>query len=368
MKFICKKNELVQALQIAGKAVASKTENPLISGIYIKAENNIIEMQATNFEIGIICKIEAEIEGSGTILIPGYYAQEIIRRMPGTTVEFSFDPSENKVNIKSNRSSFSILCMEADKYPKINPFLSTNKFSISDRVLRDLILNTTFACSNNEGRPVFTGCLLEVNEDIITMAATDSHRLAVKSSQLEQPVEKKRIVIPAKLLNDLQRFLASDLPRDVVISCDLRQISFEFENVYITSRLIEGQFPDYTRVIPPNFTTTITLNTEEIRSTLDRIALISRTSEYNVVIMDIADGLARISSDNPEIGMAEEIVPASIDGENIRLSLNAGFILDGLKNIKAKEFVLKVNTPNAPIAIKQLEDPDTTYVISSVRG
>ena len=368
MKFTCPKDDLVQALQIVDKAVSPKPQNPILSGIYIKAENNTLELQSTDYEIGIIAKLEAQVEVPGITVLAGKYSQEVIRRLPGDTVEFEFDNSAKLVRIKSQRSNFSFLCMEAADFPTITKVQGDVNFDISDRVLRDMILNTTFSCAHDESRPVFTGCLMEINNQAINMVATDTHRLSVKSGVLEDYEGNRKLIIPGKLLVDLQKTLLSDLPRTVHISCNSNHISFEFDNVYISSRLIDGQFPDYTRVIPADFKTRITMNTEEIRKIVDRIALISRTNDYNVINMEFSNGMVKISSQNPEIGNGEEFAAATIDGDDIRISCNADYLNDGLKNIKAKDFHMYINTPMTPVSIRQDEDPDFIYVVTPVRS
>ena len=185
MKFNCQKDDIVQAIQIVMKAVSPKPQTPILSGIYMKAENNRLTLQTTDYEMGIICNIDATVEIPGEIVLAGRYAQEVIRRLPGTTVDFEYNSQEKMVYIKSNRSKFSFLSMEAADYPTVTKMTGNSSFQLSDVILRDLILNTTFSCSHEESRPIFTGCLLELKDDSILMAATDTHRLAVKSGTLE---------------------------------------------------------------------------------------------------------------------------------------------------------------------------------------
>lgn len=368
MKFNCKKEDIVQAIQVVMKAVSPKPQTPILSGIYMKAENNQLILQATDYEMSIICHIEAVIETPGEMVMAGRYAQEVIRRLPGNIVNFEYNKQEKMVYIQSNRSKFSFLSMKAADYPAITKLEGNSSFQISDIILRNLILNTAFACSHEESRPIFTGCLLELKNDSILMAATDTHRLAVKSDTLENFQGQQRLIIPSKLLNELQKILQSDMPRTVQINCSSTQISFEVDNVYISSRLIEGQFPDYHRVIPVEFKTAITLQTEEIKGIIDRIALISRTNDYNVVTMEFANGTVKIYSANPEIGNGEEYGTAVINGDDIRISFNADYINDCLKLIKAPEFILFLNGPLNSAGIRTESEPDFVYIVTPVRS
>ena len=367
MKFICQKNDLLQAIQTVSKAVSSKPQNPILSGIYIKAENNTLELQATDYEIGIICKIEAEVSEPGNIVLSGRYIQDVIRKLPGVTVEFEYDRQEKISHIRSNRSHFTLLSMSADDFPIIKKLEANKSFTIMDNVLQELIGRTTFACSNEEARPVFTGCLLELNDASVVMVSTDTKRLAIQSKVLEDFEGQSKMIIPSKILNEIHKLLSSDMPRPVNINYNSNQISFEFDNTYISSRLIDGQFPDYHRVMPSDFGTRIKLNTEEFRSVVDRTALISRTNDYNVATMEFANGMVRITSDHPEIGNADESLTAEIDGDDIVISFNADFVSDVLKIINTKEFYMSLNNSLSPAAIRMLDDESFTYIITPVR-
>ena len=368
MKFKCNKQDMVQALSIVMKAVSPKPQTPILSGIHIKAEDNKITLQATDYQLGIICNIPAEVSVPGEAVLVGRYTQEIVRRLPGNEVDIEYSHEEKMVYIKSNRSRFSILSMEANDYPHIAKFEGQHNFQISDITLRDLIVYTSFACSTDEARPIFTGCLLDLQEEKVTMVATNTHRMAIKSDRLEDFHGSQRLIIPGKLLNELSKVLQSDMPRTVNITCSNTQISFEVDNVYISSRLIEGKYPDYTRAVPLDFKTNITMHTEEIRGIIDRVALISRTNDYNVVRLEFANGMVKISSMNPEIGNGEEYGTAVIDGDNICISFNADYLNDVLKLLKEQEFTMSLNGPLSSAAIRTAGDPDFTYIVTPVRS
>lgn len=367
MKFSCQKTSLVQALQMVTKAVSPKNQNPILSGIYIKAENNIVELQATDHEIGVICRLEANVEIPGIIVVAGKIFQDVVRKQPGVYIEINYNSQEKNVQLKSNHSQITLLSMPASDFPVIHKLDGVNSFTIMDNTLRELIDKTSFASSNEESRPVFTGCLLELNEESIVMVATDTKRLAVLSKIADESKGIRKMIIPAKILSEISKSINSDMPQQVKVNYNSNQISFEFDNTYITSRLIEGQFPDYHRVIPASFKTRIKINTEDFRAVLDRVAIISRTNDYNIASMSFANGQVRITSDNPELGNAEEVLPAEIDGEDIEISFNADFVTDVLKIISNKEFYMSINTPLSPVAIRIPEDESFTYIITPVR-
>ena len=367
MKITCTKSELTNALQIATKAVASKPQTPILSATYIRTENDRLEIHATNNEIGLVCRTQADVEEPGEIAINGRYLLDIIRKMPGDSVTLNFNKAENIIHIISNQASFTLRSMNASEFPKVKPIESNVEFTIKDNVLRSLIKKTVFACSKDESRPVFTGCYLDIDSTKVTMAATNMHRLAVKYEQFPESLGNIRIIIPSSTLLELMHNLNSDIPSDIQVSCNFNQISFAFDNIFMTSRLIEGAYPDYKHVIPQEHATLVTLNSAEFNSAVDRISLISRGGDYNIVKLEFANGQLKITSHNPEVGNAEETIPASIEGPDITLSFNGQYLMDVLKVIDSKNCELRLTQPLAPMTVKEEKDDAFIYVVTPVR-
>ena len=187
MKITGNKNELTNALQIVARAVASKPQTPILSGIYLRAEGTTLELQATNYEIGLVAHIEAEIEEAGELTVGGRYFQEVVRKLPGENVKLACAADEKIVHIESAMAKFTLLSMNAAEFPTIQPLKGNLDFAIKDNILRDLIKKTVFACSNDEARPVFTGCSLEVTENKVTITdyapGTYTNSAGYKSSE-----------------------------------------------------------------------------------------------------------------------------------------------------------------------------------------
>ena len=367
MKITSAKSELVNALQIVSKAVASKPQTPILSGVYLRAEAGVLELQATNYEIGMISRIPVEIAEPGQIAISGRYFQEVVRKLPGDSVTISFNREEKIVHISSNQANFTLLSMNASEFPTIKEMEGNLQFKIKDNVLRSLIKKTVFACSTDESRPVFTGCYLEVADTKVTMAATNTHRLAVKYETFDESIGNIKIIIPSRILQELLHNMTSEIPTDVTVTCTYNQISFSFENLYMTSRLIEGAFPDYHRVIPPEFATKITLNAAELNAAVDRVSLISRAGDYNIIKLEFANNQVHITSNNPDIGNAEETIPATIDGPELSIAFNAKYIMDVMKTIDSETCQIKLNQPLSPAAIREADDEEFIYIVTPVR-
>lgn len=367
MKISCTKEALLHAVQTVQKAVASKNTLPILTGIYLSAANGKLEMQATDYEVAISCTIAAEIEEPGTVVVSGRYFQEVVRKLPGTTVAIHALPTEKTIQITSNSAQFNLLNFPPEEFPVISRIAGERVFTIKDNVLRDLIKKTVFACSTDESRPIFTGGLLEVSGTDVQMVATNTHRLSLKKDHVEQAYENIKMIVPSKILAELARLLVSEHPLDVEISLNKNQVSFSYEEVYIRSRIIEGQFPDYHRVIPESFATIIELPTDSFLDAVERVSLLARDGEYNVIKLSFANNIVTITSNNPDIGKASETVTAMMDGNELEIAFNAKYVTDILKNIESEKLVFSLNTPLSPACIRPIDDTGYTYIITPVR-
>ena len=189
----------------------------------------------------------------------------------------------------------------------------------------------------------------------------------MKKETFDAPIGAIKLIIPAKVLTELQHILTSEIPSDVEVTCSLNQVSFAFENIYMTSRLIEGAFPNYRNVIPQNLTVKVEAKTSELSAAMDRVSLISRANDYNVVKLDFHDSELHISSSNPDIGHAEETIPVAIEGDAIQIAFNATYLVDVLKALDGETCTISLHQPLSPITITEPDDPDFIYVVTPVR-
>ena len=367
MKIFCSKELLNQAVQTVQKAVATKAQLPILTGIYLSAADNKLELHATDYEIGIKCIIDAKIDEPGTVVISGRYFQEMVRKLPGDTIEISSSTEDRTIKIMANSAQFNLLSLPAEEFPVLKQQTSDNFIIVKDNVLKELIKKTVFACANDEARPIFTGCLLEFSGRNITMVATNTHRLSLKKDNSEQSTNDLKMIIPAKILNELARIMNSETPIDIKIYWLKNQVAFEFENIYIISRLIEGQFPDYNKVIPPSFATNVIINTKQLLDAVERVSLMARDGDYNVIKLSFKNHSITITSNNPDIGKACEIVDATIDGNEVDIAFNVKYISDILKNIHSEDLKFSLNTPLSPASIKPIDDENYVYIVTPVR-
>ena len=372
------KNDLISALQIVSKGLSTKPQTPILSGIYMTAKEGQLELQTTNYELGFILTIPAEIHNTGTAVLPGKYLTEFARKLPAEEVSIDTDSADGLAVIQSGTARFTLRTMEISDFPVLHRMDGTLHFTIKDRTLARLVKKSAFACLREEQRdrrPIFTGCQLEVEGKEVTFAATNVHRLAVKSEQLEEDAGQIRVIIPAKFLEEVTRTVSSEVPADIHVTCSYNQVSMSSGSIYMTARLIEGTFPDYRRVIPreENIRTKVTLDAASFASAVDRASLIARTDQYNIVKLSFAQGLMRISSNSPEIGEAEETIPAEVTGDDVTIAFNASYLMDALKSLDSDTCILSLQGSNeqgvnlSPMTIREEADPNYIYVVTPVR-
>ena len=383
MKFTCSKESLNNAVQTVQKAISSKNTMPILSGIFIQAENNNVTLQATDYNLGISCTVEANVEVEGKVVLYGRYFQELTKRLPGDTIEISQNKEEKSVKISSLSSDFDLLIMPPEEFPILKSAfdksylekIADKSIVIKDNILKDLIKKTSFACATEEIKPIYTGVLLENDNEKISMVATNTHRMAVKKSKndgnivvfKESTEDFSQVIIPYKYLNELSRLLNYDVPTDVTIYLEKNKVYFTFENVYFECRLIEGKYPDYNKVIPKDFKTKATLNTEFFQNAVERVSLIAKERDYNIIKFNFKEDKINITSNNPEIGKAFEEVALKLEGEEVEISFNATYILEILKNVEKEEIEISLNGPLSAACVRPVEDEDYIYIVTPVR-
>lgn len=372
------RSDLISALQIVSKGLSTKPQTPILSGIYMNAREGQLELQSTNYELGFIITIPAEIHAAGTAVLPGKYLTEFTRKLPAEEISIDTGSADGLAVIKSGAARFTLRTMEVSDFPVLQRMDGTLHFTIKDRTLARLVKKSAFACLREEQRdrrPIFTGCQLEVEGQEVTFAATNVHRLAVKSETIEEDAGSIRVIIPARFLEEVTRTITGEVPTDVYVTCSYNQVSMSAGSIYMTSRLIEGAFPDYRRVIPTeeNIKTRVTLDAAAFSSAVERASLIARTDQYNIVKLAFEQGHMRISSNSPEIGDAEETIPAAVEGDDVTIAFNASYLLDAVKSLDSDTFILSLQGTNAqgmnlsPITIREEADPNYIYVVTPVR-
>ena len=362
----CTTQTLNKALQNVQRAISSKPSTPIFSGIHLIAKDNQLEIQAMDMNMAISSKIEAIISEDGNIVVSARKFSELIRRIDQESISLSQDKEKNLLLVTAGKSDYKLPLMNEEDYPKFPYFNAEKRIEIEEAKISELIRKTIFACSTEDTRPLFTGILVEVNEEKTTFVATNTHRLAIKSLE-QQNEEAASIIIPSKVLAEIAHNLNNDLPEAIKISTLSSQIMIEIGETTIISRLIEGKFPDYRRVIPPKFSISTKVNVKELANAVERVSLFSNDGEYSVIKIIVEAEEMTIMSSSPDIGTGREIIGCQTEGENLKVAFNAKYILDILKNLESETAVLSFNTSLSPVCVQSAEDENYTYIITPVR-
>lgn len=367
MKFSCYKQDLVDALSFVMRAVAVKPMTPILASVYIKTIDTGIELQGNNFSTGIIAKIPAHVEHHGEAAVSGIRFQNFVRNMLDDTLTIN-DEDGNGLSIQSGGATVELLTMAAVDFPKVKTPDAECTFKIRATTLHDLIRKTVFAVAKDESRPIFTGCAFEVSGDSIAIVATNTHRLALAKDKLAEGVDRDvNFVVPGETLRGLLTKINPTADELITVSYSTRNVTFQFGDVFVNARLIEGIFPPYDRVIPKESTTRVNVDAKEFKSAVDLISLMSRETEYNTVKFLFEDGNVEISADSSDVGGAAKNVEAKVDGDDLSIAFNVSYITDVLRVLDAPRIDMAFNDKNDPAMIGVNGDENYTYVVTPVR-
>lgn len=367
MKIQFNKELLNKTLSLFQRIAANKTSSNMPGSIYISTKEDYVELQANDFEIGIKSTVEATILEPGTLVVGSMYFQELLRKVPGETVELTRPEGTNTLQIKSDSAEFKLLTMNLEDFPLVEPLHSDNELLIDAKQLKELIDLTGFAASTDTDRPIFCGALVDGNHTNLTMVGTDTHRMAVKTIELENVMTNPiHIIIPKRTLDEMSKSLPLDVPTVVKLTWTRSQMALEFGNVYLISRLIEGNYPDYNRVIPALFDASAVTNRREFAGALDRVYFLARSFSYSAVRYDWHQKEVVLSTENAEMGRAQDTLLCDFDGEPFSISYNGKYMEDFLKHTTADRIHLYLKRGGAAV-LKEDNNDSYTYVVTSVR-
>jgi len=361
------KANLQKAINVLQKVSQNKTSSNLPGAIYMTTKNGQVELQGNDFELGIRLTIDGDIKEPGTLVVGSRYFQELIRKLPGDTIELYKPEDGNSLTITSGSSEFNLVTLHPDDFSLVEQIHDQDHVNIDSFAMKELIDLTNYAAATDEDRPVFTGALLEIKENEVTMVATDTHRMAVKKITIDEAATTPmRAIIPTKTLAEVSRLLPTDNPAMINIIWNRTQIVFNFESIYIISRLIEGTYPEYEKVIPSQFDSSAVIDRREFAGAVDRVSLLAKDISYNVIRYDWAESNVTLSTQNTEIGMAKEDVAVEFKGTPFTISFNGRYISDILRHSTGDNIHLFLKQ-NGPVVIRQDNNPNYTYVVTPVR-
>lgn len=368
MKFICEKEKILKSINSVVKSVSSKTTMPILEGILIQTNENEIKLTTYDLEIGIECIMEATIKEQGATVVNAIMFSEIVRKLPNAEITITLNEN-NLLVIECEGSLYKLTTMNPEEFPELPKINVDNSIELEQNVLKNIIRKTIFAVSTEENRPIFTGCLFEISENKLNVVAVDGFRLAWNSTFLPKKTNNFSAVIPGKTLNEINKIILDSYDL-IKIGVSRNQALFEMENCKVVTRLLDGEFLNYSSVIPTNWETRIRVNKNNIQDCFERISLISASTTEKEkkypVKLTIDIGKVTISCTN-QSGDAKEELYLETEGKNLEIGFNPKYFLDALKVIEDEEIYMEFGTNISPCIIKAIEDGDYTYMILPIR-
>ena len=368
MKIVCYKDKILKAINSVVKGVASKTTMPILEGILIQTNDNEIKLTTYDLEIGIEYVIECDVKEQGSTVVNAIMFSEIIRKLPDTEINISVN-SNNLLEIECEGALYKLATMNPDEFPELPKIEIENSIEIEQNALKNMIRKTIFAVSTEESRPIFTGCLFEIENNKLSLVAVDGFRLALRSMYLNKQSNNFSAVIPGRTLNEVNKII-SDSFEPIKIGVSKNQALFEMENCKIVTRILDGDFLNYKNVIPNTWETRIRVNKNNIQNCFERISLISSSAvekekKYPVKV-NVDIGKVVISCTN-QTGDAKEELYVSTEGKNLEAGFNPKYFLDSFKAIDDEEVYIEFGSSISPCLVKSAENNDYTYTILPIR-
>jgi DNA polymerase-3 subunit beta len=362
MKITCSREELVQQLGVVVRGVSTRSAVQILSGIQLRAEGTSVELAATDMELSLRTSLEAQIDGPGTVVVPGRLLAEISRLLPEGEVGLDAAAEEGVLKVACGAASYTLHTYAAEDFPRLPEVEAASVFSVDREAFLDTVRRVGRAASRDESRPVLTGVLVRFEAGKLIMAATDSYRLAVKETAVEADVAELEALVPARALGEVQR-LGAGADR-LELGVLENQVVFELGGATVTTRRIDGQFPNYKALLPEAFDSEVTLPRDELLDVVRRTAVMAQRNAP--LRLRFAEGELTVSARTPDVGEAHESLPAPYTGEALEIGFNAEFLRDGVESIEGDELRLKLISSLRP-AVLQGTDDDYTYLIMPIR-
>lgn len=376
MKFTIQRNKLMASIQDVMKAISARAAIPILTGMKIEASERGITLTGSDSNISIRSFIPAEEDGvvnvedieEGSIILQARYFPDIIRKLPEDTVKIETNENFN-VNIRSGKANFNLNGQDTEEYPLLPTLQVDDSFEIETNLLKGLIHQTVFAISTMETRPILTGVNVNLSDSKLSFTATDSHRLASKEIPLKaNSLELSKVVIPGRSLTELYKIL-DDSEEMVEISATNNLILFRTKNLFFLSRLLDGNYPETSRLIPDEGKTILHVKTRDLISTIDRASLLSKEERNNIVKLTTKENnFIEITSNSPEVGQVAEQLPIEkIDGEELQISFSAKYMLEALRAIQVDDVTIDFSGAMRPFVIRPANHEPIIQLISPAR-
>jgi DNA polymerase-3 subunit beta len=366
LKLTTKREDLVSKLSIVSRAVSTRAATQALSGVLISAAAGRMTLTATDLDMGMETALDADVAAEGSVLLPGRLLAEVVRSLADETVDIEVREAEHDVEIRSGGSSFHLRVLPAEDFPKLPSAGETPGLKMPAAALEASIDLVARAASRDDMRPVLTGVFVAASGSEMTMVATDSYRLAVKRTELESELGGEIDAnIPARALRELGRILSSEGVGEVTITLLPNQAVFEAGAILLTTRLIDGQFPNFRQLLPESYEHDVRLPRLELLEVTRRV---SQLAQRNAPLrLSFAPGELTVAAETPDVGDAQETMPAAFEGEPLEIGFNPEFLKEGIESVAGEEILLRLISPLRPGLLQPVEGEDFRYLVMPIR-
>src|SRR5919202_7253 len=362
MQISCGRDELVAKLGVVARAVSTRTAVQILSGVLLRAEEGELHLSATDMELSLRTSLRAEVEGEGAVVVPGRLLLDIARGLPDAEVAIEHGEDEGVVRITCGPSNYRLNTYSAADFPRLPAVDGPDLYPLERAALLEAIGRVQRSSSRDESRPVLTGIFLRFERGRIVAAATDSYRLSVREAPLEAEVPELEAIVPARALVELARVAAGE--GTLQLGIHENQALFGVEDVWLTTRRIDGQFPNYRQLLPESFEHELTIPRGELLDVVRRTSVLAQRN--SPLRLRFAEGELTVSARTQDVGEASESLPVGYTGDPLEIGFNAEFLRDGLESVTGDELTLKLISPLRPAVMTSPGD-DFTYLIMPIR-
>ena len=356
------KDELNQALGVVSRGVSSRTAVLVLSGIMLRAEAGRLHLAATDMELSLRGAVEAQVEGDGAVVVSGRTLVDVVRLLPAEDVTLEHLPEEGVVQITCGSASFRLHTFATEDFPRLPDVEGVELYTVDKDALLETVARVGRAASRDESRPVLTGILVRFEGGKVVMAATDSYRMAVKETEVTGTLPDLEAIIPARALQELTRIAAG--AAELQLGVQENHVVFGADGTWLTTRRIDGQFPNYRQLRPDAFEHELPIARDELLEVVRRVSVMAQRN--SPLRLRFADGELTVSAQTQDVGEAKESLPLAFSGDPLEIGFNADFLRDGVESVEGDQAVLKLISPLRPGLITG-EGDDFWYLIMPIR-
>ena len=365
MRFKCTASALIDGLQIVVRALPGRTTNPILEGVMLETDGDGVVLTSSDERITIVTRIEAQVAEPGRGVVPGKLFNEVVRRLSDGDIDIAMN-ERFIFTVRGSGSRTNIAGQDADLYPSLPVIDGEREITLPQDLLKDMIQKTEFAIAVEDMREILTGGLLEIQNGDITMVGLDGFRMALKRSKCADVTEDFAAIIPGRAMGDIGKLLSDDPEAFASLSFGGNKLHIRLGSTEIYVILLEGSYVKYRQILPASFATTVTVDLEPFRKSVDRAALMAREGNNNLLVLKIAAGEMAIES-RSEIGDVFEKLEVQQEGADVNIAFNVKYLIDVVRYIDAEQIVLNLNNAISPCVIHPAGDPDDIHLVLPVR-